>query len=143
MKKLLLICSTVIFVFLLCINIYAEEAESANSSECTPGVVNTQDMRYPKSPFNKLGRGVINATTCWIEIPAEVCRVSEKKGPIVGCTLGLAEGFFTTLLRGATGIFDAVTFIIPPYNKPLMQPEYALDSFGESFNDYSDEQARP
>jgi len=144
MKRILLILCALTFLLSLSIISYAQEAKTQSTAECIPDApVKTEDMRYGKSPFNKLGRGAINTATCWLEIPAEVCRLSEEKGPFVGYTLGFAEGIFTTLLRGATGIFDAVTFIIPPYNKPLMKPEYAIDSLGDSFRSQADAQARP
>lgn len=142
MKKALFLFCAFALVLTLAIDVFAEEAKTGESTKDSPAI-ETQDMRYPKSPFNKLGRGALNTATCWLEVPAEVCRVSADKGPIAGYTLGLAEGFFTTLLRGATGIFDAVTFLIPPYNRPLMQPEYAVDSFCEGFVDNAEEQVRP
>jgi len=142
MKKILLVSCALLITLSLCNVIYAQEAKAQKQTECASTPVDTADMRYNKSPINKLGRGVANTATCWLEIPAEACRVTEEKGPLVGYTLGIVEGFFTTLLRGATGIFDAVTFLIPPYDKPFMQPEYAIDSFGDSFKSNADAEQR-
>lgn len=141
MKRALFIFCAFALVLALNTGVLAEEAKKTDANSCP--AVDTQDMRYSKSPINKLGRGVINTATCWLEVPAEIGRVGAVKGPFVGYTLGLVEGLFTTMLRGATGMLDAVTFIIPPYDKPLMQPEYAADSFGEGYNDIADAQARP
>jgi len=99
-------------------------------------LVDTADMRYQKSPLNKLGRGLLNVVTSPNEIPAGIYRVSRDKGDFVGVTLGTVEGFCTFLIRGAVGIYDSVTFVIPPYNKPIMQPEYAFQSLEDSFHDY-------
>ena len=115
---------------------YGEEAKKSDTAkENCAAKIDTSDMRYEKSPLNKLGRGVINTVTCLAETPAGIYRVSKDKGEVVGLTLGFVEGLFTSVLRGASGIFDMVTFVIPPYNKPLMKPEYALDSFSESYRE--------
>jgi len=50
----------------------------------------------------------------------------------MGATLGIVEGVYTSVFRVLTGAFDTVTFIIPPYNKPLMEPAYAVDSLEEA-----------
>lgn len=134
MRRILLFSGGLILVLVFSANIYAEDSKTTGAGEKDAGaLINTTDMRYEKSPLNKLGRGIINTLTCVVEIPAETYKVSEDKDPLVGCTLGLVEGFFTAMLRGLTGIFDTVTFIIPPYDKPLMQPEYALMSAFEKF----------
>jgi putative exosortase-associated protein (TIGR04073 family) len=80
------------------------------------------------TPVNKLIRGLVNCVTFPVELPASICDVSKRKGLLSGCTLGVADGFVTSLLRLGTGLFDAVTFVIPPYDKPLLKPEYAIDS---------------
>lgn len=136
MKKAVLILSLSFFVLVAMLSVHAEESKKPEAQKESRGaLIDTRDMRYEKSPLNKLGRGLINTVTCLVETPAGIYRVSSTKGAIVGWTLGFAEGLFTSFLRGASGIFDAVTFIVPPYNKPLMQPEYAVDSFDESFHE--------
>lgn len=118
---------------MLLTDIYAEsEVDTGNYDE----TIETSEIKYTNSPVNKLGRGVVNTATCWAEIPAEIFAVSKDSDPVAGCTLGLAKGIFTGLLRGLTGIYDAVTFLIPPYNKPLMEPEYALQSVDQKQKEY-------
>ncbi|MDD4953429.1 MAG: exosortase system-associated protein, TIGR04073 family [Candidatus Omnitrophica bacterium] len=94
------------------------------------------DIAYENSPINKLGRGTINTATCWAEVPARVFEVSNRHDPLTGFTLGTVEGVFTGIFRGLTGIFDAVTFIIPPYDEPIMQPEYALTRADREIKEY-------
>ncbi|MDD4900128.1 MAG: exosortase system-associated protein, TIGR04073 family [Candidatus Omnitrophica bacterium] len=104
----------------------------AAEQECTTqpqALIDSRDIPYNRTPINKLGRGFVNALTCILEIPGEAIKVGQEKDPLTGMTLGVVEGFCTAGLRGLTGLFDVVTFAIPPYNKPLMQPEYALQSF--------------
>jgi putative exosortase-associated protein (TIGR04073 family) len=84
--------------------------------------INVETINYENSPLGKIGRGLINLATCWVEIPASMCRVSKKNDPAVGISLGTAEGVCNTLLRGATGVYDTVTFVVPEYDKPVMQP---------------------
>jgi putative exosortase-associated protein (TIGR04073 family) len=78
------------------------------------------------SAFDKLSRGVVNTVTCWAEIPEGIIKVSKEEEPVKGCVLGTIGGACAMALRAATGIFDTLTFFVPPYDKPLMEPEYAL-----------------
>ena len=113
------------------------EAVKAKKS-CSGEPLDAANMGYDKTALNKLGRGAINTLTCLGEVPASIYEVSAEKGEFLGCTLGLGRGILNTVVRGVTGIFDIVTFIIPPYNKPLMKPEYAFQSFDQSFQKYDD-----
>lgn len=131
MKRTILAFLWVVLVLLIAVNVFAEEGETASSA-----VIDADNMNYENTPINKFGRGVANTATCWAEIPAEVAKVSKEKDPFLGCTLGFAQGIFTTLVRGATGLFDVVTFIIPPYNEPVMQPEYAVENADGKFKEY-------
>lgn len=101
--------------------------------------LDAEDIHYSKTPLNKLGRGLINIVTCWAEIPGQAYKVAEEKDPLTGSTLGVVEGFCSAGLRGLSGIFDVATFLIPPYNKPLMKPEYALGSAFEQFQQHKEQ----
>ncbi len=90
--------------------------------------MDTRLMTLAKTPVNKLMRGLVNSLTCLLELPASICDVTKRKGGLAGATLGVADGFFTSFMRLGTGLFDTVTFLIPPYDKPLLKPEYAIDS---------------
>lgn len=133
MKNKLFICLTLSFLVLLSVNGYAQDKNSDNSSV----VINSDNICYEKTPLNKLGRGALNIVTCWAEIPGDVMKVSNEKNGLAGITLGLVEGIFTTLIRGITGVYDVVTFVIPPYSKPLMEPEYAWQSMTDKCTQYS------
>jgi putative exosortase-associated protein (TIGR04073 family) len=77
------------------------------------------------SPATKLGRGVTNTLTGWIEVPKHTlmgvfnCNVT----PLEGIGVGLARGFGRAIERTGIGIYEAVTFPIPGYY-PLLCPEY-------------------
>jgi len=90
-------------------------------------VVNADKIPYNESPLNKLDRGIINGVTFWTELPAEVAKVSKEQNPAMGVTVGVVQGTITSVVRAGTAIFDTVTFLIPPYNKSVMKPEYALN----------------
>ena len=89
----------------------------------------TRTMTLTETPVNKLLRGGANSLTFIAELPASIWDTIKNKGILRGCTLGLAEGIFTSFARLGTGLFDLVTFLIPPYDKPLLAPEYAIESF--------------
>lgn len=93
-------------------------------------LVDSRDTGFEKTPFNKLVRGITNTTFFWLEVPAGMSETAkEENNEFVGASMGLLKGIFTGFLRAVTGIFDTVTFIIPPYKKPLMDPEYVFSRF--------------
>lgn len=115
----------------------AEYAKEEVQPAANEAAVQVDEIKYDNSPVNKLGRGAINTTTCWLEIPAKIYDVSNKRDPVLGWTLGLAEGTLTTFVRAGTGLFDVVTFVIPPYNKPIMTPEYAFQNANDKMKEYT------
>jgi len=139
MKKILVILCMFLTMFSL-VNYAAADGEyepypQEESEEDLYGS-DAEDIRYEKTPVNKLGRGVINTATCWAEIPAQMAKVSKEHDPALGCTLGVVEGAISGIVRGATGIFDALTFFIPPYDKPIMKPEYSLTNADNKIKEY-------
>jgi putative exosortase-associated protein (TIGR04073 family) len=77
----------------------------------------------------KLGRGLTNAVTGAIEIPKQIYLVSKEKEPFTGITYGTAKGICYGVLRTSAGVYDTLTFVIPPYNKPVMEPEYVFEGW--------------
>jgi putative exosortase-associated protein (TIGR04073 family) len=65
-----------------------------------------------------------------------VAEVSGETNPAIGFTLGAVEGTITGLVRGVTGIFDTLTCIFPPYDEPVMQPEYAMEGADAKMQEY-------
>jgi len=115
-------------------SVYAQEHLA--EEEISPRGVRVDRINYNDSPINKLSRGAINTASCWLEVPAEVFRVSQEKDPLLGVTVGFAQGICTAAVRGVTGLFDAVTFAAPSYDKPILEPEYAHQSLDQAFQDY-------
>jgi putative exosortase-associated protein (TIGR04073 family) len=84
-----------------------------------------------KGPEQKLGRGMANVTE--VVRLGELNRSVEQNGLFlgtdVGITTGMVEGFDRTVARTGLGIYEIVTFPIPPYH-PIWtsylaaQPQY-------------------
>lgn len=78
-------------------------------------------------PEKKLGRGINNAT--------EFARLGEMRrsieqtaiwdGSATAFTTGAIRGFNRGLVRTALGVYEIVTFPLPPYG-PLLTPKYAI-----------------
>ena len=72
----------------------------------------------------KLGRGLVNVTTGWFELPMQISSGMSESGGPEGFFLGFGKGVVWTVLREASGVYDTATFILPFPNdyEPLMQP---------------------
>jgi len=76
--------------------------------------------------LRKLGRGVANVIAC----PAELLRVptivGRRDGTLASLTVGLLQGAWQGIVRGATGAFEILTFYaaIPNGFGPIVQPEF-------------------
>ena len=81
------------------------------------------------NPATKLGRGLVNAVTSWIEIPKQVYMVSKEDNPFLGITWGVAKGVGYGVARLGAGVYDTGTFLVPKYDLDLMQPEYVFENW--------------
>ena len=137
MSKKLLIFVFLGFILLISSRAFAGPAQDDQARGKDITAVDTRDMRYHRTPVRKLFRGVANFFTCPLEIPASVFNVSvEEDSDFSGLFLGGFQGLFTTVLRGMEGAFDVVTFIIPPYSKSIVTPEFAWDSLKQAYDRY-------
>ena len=91
--------------------------------------------------MHKLGRGIVNVLTGWIEIPKNVAVEWKKTDPFSGVVIGTVKGFGWGWGRTVSGVYDIVTFPLPvpeDYN-PLMEPEFILpDIWGADFPHYDE-----
>jgi putative exosortase-associated protein (TIGR04073 family) len=83
---------------------------------------------FAQDPFTKLGRGVANTLTGWVELPKNIYDTSVEQNAFSGMTLGLAKGAGMSLVRTGAGIYEIATFPFPlPENyKPILEPEYVF-----------------
>jgi len=85
------------------------------------------DEKYPVSLEQKLGAGLVNTATGWVELVKSPIAVSKKEGLGMGLTVGLAKGLVNTIGRTFWGVFDVMTFILP--TKPMVQPHLIWQDF--------------
>ncbi len=80
------------------------------------------------TPFTKLGRGIGNLLTGWLEIPVQIMRTTESEGSFAGVVVGPIKGLVFGIGRTAVGVLETVTFILPNHaSGPDVQGE---DSYG-------------
>lgn len=86
------------------------------------------DENVPAKMGKKLGRGVINIATGWLELPKNIYNTTTETNPGMGITYGTLKGLGMTVVRTAAGIFDAATFLfpVPKDYDPLMKPEFVF-----------------
>lgn len=83
---------------------------------------------YAQDAFTKLGRGVANTLTGWVELPKNIYETSVEDNAFAGATLGLAKGAGMTIVRTGSGIYEIATFPfpLPEDYKPILEPEYVF-----------------
>jgi putative exosortase-associated protein (TIGR04073 family) len=84
---------------------------------------------YAQDATKKLGRGLVNILTGWVELPKNIYETSVESNPLAGLTIGLAKGLGMTVVRTGAGIYETVTFPfpLPQEYKPILEPEYVLE----------------
>jgi len=76
---------------------------------------------WAQDPIHKMGRGVVNVLTGWIELPKQLHLGIQEDNPVAGLSWGLVKGAGLTVLRSGVGIYEAVTFPLP-YPKDFASP---------------------
>lgn len=73
--------------------------------------------------LTKLGRGFVNLTTGWLELPVQTVRGATGDSPVAGTFYGFGEGILRGIQRTGLGLWDGLTFPLGPYDHPVMEPE--------------------
>ena len=83
---------------------------------------------FAQDPFTKLGRGVANTLTGWVELPKNIYSTSMEENAFAGLTLGVAKGAGMSIVRTGAGIYEIATFPFPlPQDyKAILEPEYVF-----------------
>ena len=79
---------------------------------------------YAANAGSKLRRGLANFATGWVEIPIAMDKSIKESNPVFGVIVGAVKGTVKGIVRTASGLFDTVTFPIPPYEKTWLNPEF-------------------
>ena len=62
----------------------------------------------------KLGRGIVNIVTGWVELPMNIYDTSvTTNNPLMGITYGTIKGLGMAVVRTGAGAYDTVTFLFP------------------------------
>jgi putative exosortase-associated protein (TIGR04073 family) len=78
----------------------------------------------------KLGRGIVNIATGWVELPKNIYDTSvDTNNPLMGITYGTLKGLGMTVVRTGAGAYDTVTFLfpVPQDYQPILQPEFVFE----------------
>lgn len=86
---------------------------------------------WAQDPIHKMGRGVVNVLTGWIELPKQVHQGTQEHNPVLGVGSGLLNGIRLTIVRSSVGIYEALTFPLP-YPKGYASPYEQME-----LNDYA------
>ncbi len=108
---------TAIFVLILCIAAISLPAFAQEGSTI-------------EKMGKKLGRGIVNIVTGWIELPKNIYDTSvETENPLMGITYGTLKGIGMTVVRTGAGAYDTVTFLfpVPQDYTPILEPEFVFE----------------
>jgi len=95
----------------------AQEGIPAAPAATTP-TAPQQGWQY--TLFTKLGRGIGNIVLAPIEIPVTAFNVCAETDVAVGLTAGVIAGIAACVERKVAGAVDIVTFLFPPYDRPII-----------------------
>ena len=76
--------------------------------------------------LKKLGRGVINTATGWVELPVQIIQSKRDDSAALWVATGACKGVSLAVARTLYGVWDIATFPFSPYDRPLMDPEFVL-----------------
>lgn len=113
MKKVMLFA--ILAALLLAPCAFAEDSvwESAKSDQ------------YGKKAGGMLGRGLVNAATCFVDLIVQTVHGTQDGPPFVGTLTGLGAGLGCTALRATSGVLDIVTFWVPGFNGMPVSRSYS------------------
>ena len=92
----------------------------AGSAPVWAGRMQVHDMaespQYGRKAGGMLGRGLLNAVTCFVDLIVNTVNETKNGPPLVGTLTGLARGAGCTVLRAGSGVIDVGTFWVPNFN---------------------------
>ena len=85
--------------------------------------------------MHKLGRGLVNTFTGFVEIPKNMAKEWRKSDPFTDLVVGSIKGVGWAWTRTMTGVYEVLTFPfpVPEGYVPMMDPEFVLtDIWGDT-----------
>lgn len=134
-KKAVNILIVILFIFSLANTIiYAQDkSKEAPDTKDTKEVKDTSSQKCSNpdnNPLRKISRGLVNFSLGFAEVPRQMMQVNKKDGDTAGLTFGFLKGMALGTARTFLGLYEVVTFLIPPYKK-VMDPEFVFS--GDNF----------
>ena len=84
---------------------------------------------FAENALDKLGRGLINTATGCGEYPRQIMETSKEHNVPLGISWGQAKGIGMSVVRTGVGCYDTGTFYLPPYDRPVLDPEHLFQLF--------------
>ncbi len=75
-----------------------------------------ESQQYGRKFGGMIGRGALNAVTCFVDVIVNVVNETKAGPPLVGTLTGAAKGVGCGVLRLGSGAVDLVTFWVPGFN---------------------------
>jgi len=75
-----------------------------------------ESQEYGRKFGGMLGRGLLNAVTCFVDVIVNIVNDTKAGPPVVGTLTGVAKGAGCGVLRLGSGAVDLVTFWVPGFN---------------------------
>jgi putative exosortase-associated protein (TIGR04073 family) len=75
-----------------------------------------ESQQYGRKFGGMIGRGLLNAATCFVDVIVNVVNETKAGPPFVGTLTGVAKGTGCGVLRLGSGAVDLVTFWVPGFN---------------------------
>ncbi len=104
--------------------------------------------KYDTKLGGMFGRGLLNVSTCFVDILVHTVEGTQKGPAFVGTMAGLGSGLGCTALRLTSGALDVLTFWVPNFNGFELSPSYSncmegtsMDSKPAQAPDWSKQQA--
>ena len=90
-----------------------------------------------QTAVRKMGRGLANMTTSFLEVPGQMVKETRAQGAGIGIPLGFAKGLGMIIPRVLVGVYELLSapFPAPAGYRPIINPEFPWDYFdgaGES-----------
>ncbi len=94
------------------------------------GLLSVSAPTYAQGVWQKLGRGVANTFTGWLDLPKAVVDECRAKGALTGLAVGPIKGLGLALVRTGAGIYETLTFPfpIPEGYEPVVKPKFVYSA---------------